>query len=111
MTCTYVQRGESLDYKNEGSALIEAGDVVVIDQRIGIAGADIPVGEVGAIEVCGVFTMPKTASTAIAMGAPVYFDGTGIAAAAPSSGVTAAVGYAAAAAAADATEIAVKLVG
>lgn len=75
---TYVQRGETLDYKNETSKKIEAGTVVPLVSRVGIAGCDIVAGDTGTVHVVGVFKIPKTKNADIAMGTPVYFDGTGI---------------------------------
>ena len=58
----YWQRGETLDYKNTGTATIEANTVVIFGNRIGVAGTDILPGEVGSLHVTGVFEMTKTAS-------------------------------------------------
>lgn len=74
----YVQRGETLDYKNIGTSMIPHDSVVSVGTRIGIAGADIAPGETGALHMAGVYKLPKTATTAISMGAAVYFDGEGI---------------------------------
>lgn len=105
----YWQRGETLDYKNTGTAVIEANTVMVIGSRIGVAGTDIMPGEVGSLHVTGVFEMPKTASGAIEMGTNVYFDGNGIT---DTEGEdTALAGYAAQAAAAGDIVILVKLTG
>lgn len=104
---TYWQRGESLDYVNSGDTVIEANTIVSLGTRIGIIGTDINPGEKGSIHVNGVYEFDKTSTDAIEMGAAVYFDGTGITAA--SSGTP--VGYAAAAADADAAVILVKLLG
>ena len=103
----YWQRGESLDYVNGGSTVIEANTIIDLGTRIGIAGTDINPGEKGSLHVTGVYEIQKTGAAEIAMGAAVYFDGTGITAA---TGGTPA-GYAAAKAEADATVILVKLLG
>jgi predicted RecA/RadA family phage recombinase len=103
----YVQRGESLDYKNNTEARIEAGDVVVIGSVIGVAGCDIEIGGVGSVHVEGVYKLKKSASGEVAMGAAVYYDGDGI----TDSASGEAVGYAASAALASDEEIAVKLKG
>ena len=104
---TYWQRGESLDYKNSGSVVIEANSVIDLGTRIGIAGTDINPNETGSVHVTGVYEFEKTGTGAIDMGAAVYFDGTGITTA--SSGTPA--GYAAAAAEASAAVVLVKLLG
>ena len=103
----YWQRGESLDYINSGDAVIEANTIIDLGTRIGVAGTDINPGEKGSLHVTGVYEIQKTGADAIAMGAAVYFDGTGITAA---TGGTPA-GYAAAAAEAADAVILVKLLG
>lgn len=103
----YWQRGESLDYKNSGNAVIEANTIIDLKTRIGVAGTSINPGETGSVHVTGVYEIEKTVSGAIEMGAAVYFDGTGITTA---TGGTPA-GYAAAAAEAGAAVVLVKLLG
>lgn len=104
---TYWQRGESLDYVNDGTAVIEANTIIDLGTRIGVAGTSINPGEKGSLHVTGVYEIAKTGTEAIAMGAAVYFDGTGITNA---EGGTPA-GYAAGAAEASASTILVKLQG
>ena len=38
MKAIYKQKGESLDYTNNGTATIEAGELVVIEKHVGVAG-------------------------------------------------------------------------
>lgn len=103
----YVQKGNSIDYTNSGADAIAAGDVVSLTTRIGIAATDIAKGETGTLAVSGVFTIPKTASLAIALGDKVYFNTTTKQITKTDTDVPA--GWAVAAAAADATEVNVKL--
>ena len=103
----YWQRGESLDYVNKTSAVIEANTIISLGTRIGVAGTDINPNEKGSVHVTGVYEIEKTGTGAIEMGAAVYFDGTGITT--DNSGTPA--GYAAATAEADSTVILVKLLG
>lgn len=103
---TYWQRGESLDYVNSGETVIAANTIVALGTRIGVIGTDINPGERGSIHVTGVYEIAKTGGE-IAMGAAVYFDGTGIST--TTSGTPA--GYAAANAAADDAVVLVKLLG
>ncbi len=105
---TYWQRGESLDYVNEGSAVIEANTIIDFGTRIGVAGTSINPNEKGSVHVAGVYEIAKTGTEEIAMGAAVYFDGTGITNNATDSTPA---GYAAAKAKADATVVLVKLLG
>ena len=77
MIANYQQPGAAIDYANDTSSTIAAGQVVSLTTRIGIAGTDIPAGQVGSLYTKGVFSMPKAASTAITIGAAVYYDATG----------------------------------
>ena len=104
---TYWQRGESLDFVNAESTVIEANTIMDLGTRIGVVGTDVNPGEKGSVHVTGVYEIQKTGAGAIEMGAAVYFDGTGITS--DTSGTPA--GYAAAAAEADAEVILVKLLG
>lgn len=104
----YWQRGESLDYLNKTDVVIEANTIIDLGTRIGIIGTDIAPNEKGSIHVVGVYEIPKTDGTAIAMGAAVYFDGTGITA---TEGSNTPAGYAVADAADADTVILVKLLG
>lgn len=114
-TTEFWQKGEALDYTNSTSDAIEAGDIVQIGSRIGIAGGDIAPGKTGAIHTGGVWKMPKTGTAAISMGQAVYFDGTGITDDADDGGSPATAyakaGYAAAAALAADEKILVKIDG
>lgn len=108
MKATYWQKGDTLDYKNNTEATIEANTVINLVTRVGIAGTSIPAGEVGTVHVSGVFEMDKVAAEGIALGTLVYFTGTAITATATDNTPA---GYAiTAAAAADAT-VYVKLLG
>lgn len=104
---TYWQRGESLDYTNNGTAVIEANTIISLGTRIGVAGTDINPGEKGSVHVTGVWEIAKTGTAAIELGAAVYFDGTGI----TNDDSKTPVGYAVAAAGADDAVILVKLQG
>lgn len=63
----YWQRGETLDYKNTGSSVIEANTIIVFGSKIGIAGMEINPGETGSLHISGTFEFPK-ATGAIAQG-------------------------------------------
>ena len=103
----YSQRGEALDYTNAGSAKIEAGDVIVLGTKIGVAGCGIAVGAAGSVYVEGVYKFAK-ATDAITIGAAVYWDATNENITTTSTGNTLA-GYAAAAAASADTTVLVKI--
>lgn len=71
MSAKYWQKGETLDYT--ATAAVSVGDIVSLNTRIGVAGNDIAAGETGAVNVEGVFEMPK-ATVAVTLGAAVYWD-------------------------------------
>lgn len=103
----FWQRGETLDYKNAGSEIIEANSVLLIGKRIGIAGMTINPNEVGSVHVTGTFKFPKAAG-AITLGAEVYWDATAGKITTTASSNTKA-GFAVEAAADAATEVVVKI--
>ena len=72
MAKNYVQPGEVMDHT--ATADITAGDVVVIGQRVGVALNDIANGDVGPVQVAGVFEVPKDTAVAFAQGDLVYWD-------------------------------------
>ena len=108
MKVTYYQRGETLDYIP--TEKLEAGQVVPIGTRIGVAAEAIPAGQPGHIHVVGVFAMTKTNTEEIKLGTAVYYDAAAEAITATADGNTPA-GYAAADAATTATSVLVKLLG
>lgn len=70
---SYWQRGETIDYINDGTEMIEANTIIVLGSRIGIAGTDILPGEKGSIHVTGVYEVPKDGAE-ISTGADVYYS-------------------------------------
>jgi predicted RecA/RadA family phage recombinase len=74
MLVTFVQEGTNIDYIP--GADVDAGDVVVQNDLVGVANRNIKSGEQGALAVAGVFEFPKATggSTAIAAGVSVYWD-------------------------------------
>lgn len=73
---TYYQRGETFDYKNTGASTIEAGTILVIGSRVGVAGADIPAGEVGTVHVEGCYwiNLAAAAAAAVDQGTLIYLN-------------------------------------
>lgn len=107
MTTKYVQKGANIDYTNSGETAIAAGDIVNLTTRIGVAATDIAVGGVGTVAVVGVFAAPK-ATGAVTVGAALYYDPTNKnLTTTATSNVPA--GWAIAAAAANDTEVLVKI--
>ena len=111
MNAEYIQRGESLDYKNETAKQINAGEVVVFGTRIGIAGTTIPVGLTGSIHMVGVFKIPKKDGEAIEKGATVYYAEEGLTAVKEEEPTQSVVGYAVETATATSKTVTVKLIG
>ena len=103
---SYWQRGEALDYTNTGNTVIEAGTILAIGDKIGIAGCDIDPGTLGSVHVEGVFEFAK-GSGALELGANVKINAsTGTASAAGSDTPN---GFVAAAAAAGDSTVKVKI--
>ena len=72
MKATYVQRGEYIDIVPESK--VNAGDVVVQGDLVGISKLDIEAGKLGAIATTGVYDVEK-GNEAFAAGAKAYWDG------------------------------------
>lgn len=72
----YWQRGETLDFVNSTGKVIEANTIIVLGQRMGVAGTEIPAGEKGTVHVEGIYGFPKATAIAITAGALVYWDKT-----------------------------------
>ena len=74
MKGVYVQRGETIDFKNNTTSAIAPNDVVTMTKRIGIAATDIPVGAIGTVHVVGVFDMPAETTNEFTAGQTVYLS-------------------------------------
>lgn len=68
----YVQRGDTLDIIAPGA--VASGDVVIKGAIVGVSNTDAAEGETFALDVVGMFTLPKVAALAIAQGDTVYWD-------------------------------------
>ena len=68
----YVQPGGTLTLPSP--ATVESGDVVIVGALIGIAAGDAATGADLDLVTEGVFTLPKVAALAIAVGDLIYFD-------------------------------------
>lgn len=104
----YWHKGVSIDYMNNGDAVIEANSVVVVGKHIGIAGTDIAPGETGSLVTEGVFKFAK-GDADIVIGDDVYFNAAGGIITKTDTDIPA--GYAVAAAGTTETEVLVKLAG
>ncbi len=75
MAKNYQQTGDVLTYLNDSGQSYQSGDVMVFGQRIGVALSDIAVDDLEAVQVVGVFELPK-ASEDISTGALLFWDST-----------------------------------
>jgi len=73
-TVTFIHDGDSIDYTP--ALAVDAGDVIVQDELVGVAKLDIAAGALGALAVAGVFDFPKStgSSSAIVAGDNCYWD-------------------------------------
>lgn len=72
MTTASVQKGDVINYT--AGAEIDSGDVVVTGHTIGVALTDIANGDVGAIAIEGVFTVPKVSAAVFTVGEKLIYD-------------------------------------
>ncbi len=73
----FYQDGNVIDHTNDGTELINYGDVVTLGTKIGIALENIPVGAVGSLGIAGIYEMESDTGTAFAVGDTLYLDATG----------------------------------
>lgn len=67
-----VHAGDTIDYTP--ASAVAAGDVVVVDNLVGVAMRDIAANELGHLTVSGVYDVPKATGGAIDAGALVFWD-------------------------------------
>lgn len=74
----YVQNGKVVNYTNATGSTIVSGAVVIMGALVGVAAADILDTKTGAVNVDGVFSLPKTNPLAISQGDELFYNsGTG----------------------------------
>lgn len=96
----FVHDGDAIDYTP--SSAIDAGEIIVQNDLVGIAKLDIPADELGALAVTGIYDVPRGAATAFNPGDEIYWDddgtseagGTGAAVATSDGGNNPFMGYA-----------------
>ena len=71
MVAKYVSEGKTIDYT--AAADVAVGDVVVVENLIGVAIRPIAKGETGALAISGVYELP-TDSAEVKQGKAVYWD-------------------------------------
>ena len=64
MSKNFVQDGKNVDWLNGTGKVVSSGYLVVQDNLVGVAHADIPDGDVGILHTVGVFSLPKPCLTA-----------------------------------------------
>ena len=74
MATNYIQEGKSLNYTPSG-ADVASGDFLVVGAIGAVAKTDIADGKIGAVHICGVFSVAK-ASGAVTQGAKLYWNST-----------------------------------
>ena len=72
MATNYIQGGGVINFN--ASADISSGDMVLVGNRVGIALGDIAIGATGAVQMEGVFEVPKEASLAVGQGDLLYLN-------------------------------------
>lgn len=109
MKAVYYQKGDALDYVNKTDKKIGHGDVVVMGERIGVAGTDILPGETGALHVAGVYSFNKADAEEMTAGAEVFYTENGISLTAAEAGTGGRAGYVVQDSPADSTKVYVKI--
>ena len=74
MKARFVQQGATVDYIP--TADVKAGEIVIVNDLLGVSRYDIKAGELGALAVppSPVFEVEKSAAVAFAYGAKIYWD-------------------------------------
>lgn len=108
MANNFLFSGDVLDYVNASGAAIASGAPVLMGSRLGVALANIPIGGVGSVRMSGVFTLAKLSTDDVEQGEPLYWDA-GNARLTTTASTHKLAGYAAFAAGAGVTTVAIKL--
>lgn len=72
----FVYKGETVDYK--ATKDLAYGEVVELGTRIGVAAANIPNGEVGTLNITGVYELTATSTEDYKIGDILYFKNEGV---------------------------------
>lgn len=70
----YLNVGDRIDYANDTGSDIAVGDVVELNERIGVALVDIADGETGAVKTEGHFNLPAVTGSSFSVGDQVYWN-------------------------------------
>lgn len=75
MATNFLQKGEALTYRVQEGDNIKSGDLVAVNDVVGVAITDGVVGELLAVSVQGVYNVPHPAAVGeINQGNSVYYD-------------------------------------
>ncbi|MDK2124153.1 DUF2190 family protein [Parachitinimonas caeni] len=72
MARNFVKSGQVMDVR--ASSPIRSGEVVVLGKRLGVALGDIAVNQLGAVQMQGVFLLPKNPADAVSQGDLLYWN-------------------------------------
>ncbi len=72
MTATFIHRGDAIDHVPPTD--LPAGSVVVQASLVGVATHPIPAGHLGALQLTGVFDVPRTPGGVMGVGFRLYWD-------------------------------------
>lgn len=90
MATNYIQPGEVIDWVNGTGSAVISGQVVRVGKVMGVALVAIANGATGAVQLTGVFEVPKVSGAVIAQGENLVWDASAAAfddnAATPASG-------------------------
>lgn len=73
----YIRKGDTVQKLNNTEQVIVYGDVVKLSTRIGIAASTINPGEVGTINIVGVYEIKSEPDEVLAIGETVYLNESG----------------------------------
>lgn len=72
MIATFIHRGDAIEHVP--AADLPAGSVVVLGALVGVAVQTIPTGHLGALQLTGVFELPRLVGGVIAVGTRLFWD-------------------------------------
>jgi predicted RecA/RadA family phage recombinase len=70
----FIQEGNTINWKNDGGQDVESGDLVRVNDLVGVAVARISNGSIGALGTAGVYFLKKTPGQAMGQGIRVFVE-------------------------------------
>lgn len=77
MATNKICKGDRMDYTNSSGATISSGAPVLVGKFLGVALVTMLDGESGVLDLEGVYEIRKAETTAITLGADLYWDADG----------------------------------